>query len=866
MTSKTISHYKILEKLGEGGMGVVYKAEDTKLKRIVALKFLPQDLTRDEKSRKRFMHEAQAASVLDHPNIGTIYEVDQTEDGQMFIAMACYEGESLKDKIENGPLPLDLVIDVASQIAKGLSKAHSKEIIHRDIKPANILIAEDAQVKIVDFGLAKLAVRTRLTKSGITLGTPAYMSPEQAQGVEVEHHTDLWALGVVLYEMVTGKQPFPGEYEQAVMYSIMHEEPEPMTGVRTGVPMELERIVNKCLQKQPSDRYQHADELLVDLRQCHKSTGMVQTSTVTARASKRAWFIGAALTVFAVMLILYFSGIFSPGTKDGTNERIMLAVLPFENLGEPEDAYFADGISDEILTKLTTIPQLGVIARESSFKYRNNEKSIAELGDALGVKYLLKGAIRWQRTSEGTSQVRITPKLISVAENRNVWADAYDGRLDDIFAMQAHIAEQVSQSLRITLTANKSQKLREKPTKNLEAYNYFLRGKEIWHNAISRRERWFPAEEYWNKAVALDSNFALAHAWLSFNHTLLYAYNLDPRRERAEKAKNAYVKALGLNPDLSMAYLAKGLYSFFIHYDHDNALRAINIAQKLAPGDWWPRYSIGLVKWYQGYYQEAIKYLNKAGELNPGAFQIPDNLGRMYRQLRKFQESEETYKRLISVWPDLACGHRALANMYISWEGNTATARQTIEAASQKYGRQIFIRTWHYIYILEGKYEQALECLNFASYDSLEFYLTRAKDLYLLFDRDTEYKLYADSARKILEARIASYPPKPEWHRDLGYIYACLGDKEKAIAAGKKAVELRPVSKDANYGPGFVAALAAIYVLVGEFDAAIDQLEYLLSIPSFVTIPLLKIEPEWEPLREHPRFQKLIGEEGLSSK
>jgi len=268
MIGKTISHYKILEKLGAGGMGIVYKAQDTKLDRFVALKFLPAHLSQAEEQKKRFIHEAKAASALNHPNIATIYEINEA-GGQMFIAMEYIEGKPL-NKIAGDanlrPLPIDEAINYAIQIAEGLQAAHKKEIIHRDIKPANILITKDGQVKIVDFGLAKLAGRTLLTKEGTTLGTVAYMSPEQAQGAEVDHRTDIWALGAVLYQIVTGKQPFKGDYEQAVFYSIMNEDPEPITALRTGVPMELERIVTKCLDKEPNNRYQHADELIVDFQ------------------------------------------------------------------------------------------------------------------------------------------------------------------------------------------------------------------------------------------------------------------------------------------------------------------------------------------------------------------------------------------------------------------------------------------------------------------------------------------------------------------------------------------------------------------------------------------------------------------------
>ena len=275
MIGKTISHYKIIEKLGEGGMGVVYKAEDTKLERTVALKFLPLQAVAGEEEKARFRHEAQAAAALDHPNICTVHEINEA-DGQTFIAMAYVEGQSLYDVVAEGPVPISDALNHAAQIAEGLQAAHEKDIVHRDIKPANILITEKGQVRITDFGLAKLAGRTQLTKEGTSMGTIAYMSPEQTQGIEVDQRTDIWALGAVIYEMIMGQQPFRGDYEQAVTYSIMNEDPEPLTGLRTGVPMELERIVSKCLAKDPSDRYQHVDELIVDLRHLREESAAGQ--------------------------------------------------------------------------------------------------------------------------------------------------------------------------------------------------------------------------------------------------------------------------------------------------------------------------------------------------------------------------------------------------------------------------------------------------------------------------------------------------------------------------------------------------------------------------------------------------------------
>ena len=295
MVGSTISHYKILEKLGEGGMGVVYKAQDLKLDRSVALKFLPSYLSQAEEEKKRFIHEAKAASALDHPNICTIHEIDQTEDGQMFIAMACYEGKTVKERIEHGPPPLDQAIDITIQVAQGLAKAHSQGIVHRDLKPANIMVTNDGMVKILDFGLAKLAGQTKLTKTGATLGTAAYMSPEQVKGVSADHRIDIWAFGVVLYEMATGKQPFAGDYEQAVMYSIIHEEVEPMTTLRNEVSPELEQLVQKAMNKDANERHENMDELLAELELVKHSFVAEDVRLSTKKRKTFAFHRGAAV-------------------------------------------------------------------------------------------------------------------------------------------------------------------------------------------------------------------------------------------------------------------------------------------------------------------------------------------------------------------------------------------------------------------------------------------------------------------------------------------------------------------------------------------------------------------------------------------
>jgi serine/threonine protein kinase len=351
MIGKTISHYKILAKLGEGGMGVVYKAEDTKLKRIVALKFLPPAMTRDEDAKQRFMHEARAASALQHNNVSTIHEINETEDGQMYICMDYYAGEALNAKIKRGPIQIGEAVNIAMQIAQGLDKAHKKSIVHRDIKPGNVVLSEDGVVKIVDFGLAKLAGQSKITKEESTLGTTAYMSPEQTEGKEADHRSDIWSLGVILYELITGKRPFTGQYDQAVIYAIRNEDPAPVTGLRTGVPMELERIIQKAMNKNPEERYQSTGDVLVDLKAVSKSAVSVKTGE-RIDAGKHPW----SKYFFPAVLFVALLGLFFLARRflwNQTAETInSIAVLPLENLSnDPAQTYFVDGITDVLISE-----------------------------------------------------------------------------------------------------------------------------------------------------------------------------------------------------------------------------------------------------------------------------------------------------------------------------------------------------------------------------------------------------------------------------------------------------------------------------------------------------------------------------------
>ncbi|MCK4754541.1 MAG: protein kinase, partial [Calditrichia bacterium] len=473
LTGSTISHYRILDKLGEGGMGMVYKAEDLKLKRIVAIKFLPPSLTRDKEARMRFSQEAQSASALDHPNICTIFEIDQTEDAQIFMVMAYYDGQTLDKEIKSDQIPLKESLDISIKIAEGLAKAHKHGIVHRDIKPANIMVTEEGEVKILDFGLAKLAGQANLTKEHTSLGTVNYMSPEQARGDLVDDRTDIWSLGVLLYESITGQFPFSGEYEQAVIYSIINQEPEPLNKFRKGVSAGIEQIIRKALAKNPADRYQTVLNMLEDLQKARKSVEEGTEIEIpglkkSISASSKKIFAGVVGMIVLIFLLykLWF------GITDSVEQK-SITVLPFENLNQDnQNAYISDGITEDITVQLSKISGLRVIAYRSSKSYRNSDKDLSQIGEELQVDNILIGKIRQE-----DDLIRITAQLINADAGEQLWAETYDRNLDAIFNIQSEVAKKIASALQVVLSNAETERIDKKYTENLTAYDYYLRGR-----------------------------------------------------------------------------------------------------------------------------------------------------------------------------------------------------------------------------------------------------------------------------------------------------------------------------------------------------------------------------------------------------
>ncbi len=863
MVGKTVSHYKILEKLGEGGMGVVYKAQDLKLERMVALKFLPPDLTRDPEAKHRFIHEAQAASSLQHNNICVVYDIDETADGQMFISMEYFEGETLKKKIERGPLRMEDALDIAIQVVQGLARAHEAGIVHRDIKPANIMVTSRGEAKIVDFGLAKLAIGTVLTKAGTTLGTVAYMSPEQTKGDSADHRVDIWSLGVVLYEMVTGQLPFKGDYENAVVYSILNAEPESMTALRTAVPMELERVVQKCLSKDPRERYQHVDELLVDLRSYSKTTtskigAKTQRSTIPIRRNRRLYWYGAAAGLLALALVAYF--LVPHGERPASGLK-MIAVLPFENLGAAEDEYFADGLTDEITSRLSSIGSLGVISRTSSMQYKKTSKTLPIVAKELGVDYILEGTIRWVKTG-ANQRIRITPQLIKVSGDVHLWADNIDRTIDDIFAVQTEIATRVVKSLDIVLGEREKYALAAIPTRNLEAYQAYLRGLSFVHRFESPHVRM--AIEMFRRAVELDSTFALAYAQLSYAHLKYFWLGYERTKERLSVAKDCLDRAFALQGELPEAYITLGYYYYFGYRNYDRALEALAVAEKKLPNDSGVLSAIAYIWRRQGKFEAAAERLKMAFGLDPQTANLPLEIGNTLWILGMYADGEVYLDRSISLLPDQEEAYRWKALMYLIWRGDTKKARSELDRVPTQYQSWIDL-TWLDIY--DRNYQSALDRLAHAPVSTSveQLWITPVSQLrgmvYRFMGDSARSRASLDSARVFLESEIRKRPDDYRLHSSLGIVNAGLGHTKEAVREAELAVEQLRISADAMFGVNPLISLAHVYIMVGKYDAALDKLEYLISLhaPKWVTAPLLRIDPTYDPLRSIPRFQALLA-------
>jgi eukaryotic-like serine/threonine-protein kinase len=733
MIGQTISHYKILEHLGGGGMGVVYKAQDTKLDRHVALKFLPPELTSDPEAKQRFVHEAKAASALDHNNICVVHEIGETDDGQIFIVMACYEGETLKKKIERGPLPLGDAINIAAQIARGLQAAHETGMVHRDIKPANIMVTAKGEAKILDFGVAKLAGRAILTKAGSTVGTVAYVSPEQARGEEVDQRSDIFSLGVVLYEMITGHRPFRGEHEAAITYSVMNETPDPLARYKARVPKELQRVIDKSLPKEKAERYQHVDEMLVDLRR-------VQLETPASRRANRKvrnvpLFLGAGIAVVALALLVYYLVL----PKADSPRAHSVAVIPFVDMSPQKDQeYFCDGMTEELIDRLTKIRDLRVPARTSAFMFKGKTEDVRDIGSKLNVQTVLEGSVR-----KAGNSLRVTAQLINVADGYHLWSETYNRELKDVFATQGDIAVAIAERLKLTLLSDEIAELSKSQTDNPDAYALFLKGRYFRFRETGKDD--LKALSYFQQSIKADSEYALAWAGLADMYFMLDLHSDHPKYHR--QSLYAAEKSLEIDSTLAEGYVAIGLIQNFYEWNWTAAEQSYKRAIELKPKEWNAHREYGLLLLRTGRINKALAELQRAVDLDPLSWIANIWLGLCLAQTDNHQLAIDQLQKARDMAPD-----------------------PSAYGISGVLGR---------MYFLEGSLEKAREEFkNAYSSDYVWFLVKCGERKRALAMIDTMEKTYKVSFSR-------SY--------DLAEAYACIGEADKAFSELDTLYSLKPM-------------------------------------------------------------------------
>jgi len=914
LIGQTIGHYKISKRIGIGGMGDVYLATDITAGRKAALKLLPERFTSDAERLKRFQQEAHALVGLNHPNILTVYEIGE-DHSTHYIASELIEGETLRERLKRGPMQLSEAVDVAIQVASALAAAHETGVVHRDIKPENIMLRPDGYVKVLDFGIAKLAesafaeatadgagsMTLGETSLGSILGTVRYMSPEQACGAPVDKRTDIWSLGVVLYEMVTGHAPFIGDTParsatalQAgpgeVMASILEMEPPPLTSYITHTPVELREIISKTLRKEREERYHSAHELLEALQSLRRSMEFKTALEHSTKApswlrwtrSPTALVLLLLVAAFAVALPFYWHR--NPATSLPPEKSI--AVLPLENLSEEkENAFFAAGIQDELLSNLSKIADLKVISRTSVMQYKSGiPRNLKEIAQQLGVSNVVEGSV-----GRSGDHVRVSVQLIDARTEAHLWAEHYDRDVTNVFAIQTEIAQQIADQLRSKLSPEEKAAIAERPTTDPVAYALYTQAK-----AIDDEADWEGAEKNLNREVELlekatqrDPNFALAYCALAKTHGDLFFNTWNWDLKDIELAKKAAEAAVRVRPDLGETHLALARYYFTARFSStgrdpggiytgyfDRAREELTIARRKLPNDSEALYIAARIDRRQNRWDSALANLQKANDLDPRNSEVAYWLGETYFGMRRYHESEQLIKKCAGSGtfkgPSIQL---RLAEIKLA-QGDPVAAQSLLEQVPLDFSPDAGIWVTRYLAALYlGDYDAASRVIAAtpAKWADPAFQGQPPEswaDGQVAFARGDKQKALAAfaAARKKWDATWGDKLKDEIYFRQAAMFDAGLGRKEDAIREALRAVKLMPIAKDSIAGQELITNLALVYAWTGERDRALEQLEIVAKIPAGPSYGDLKFNPCWDSLRGDKRFDKILAAAKAASK
>jgi len=850
--------YEIESEIGRGGMATVYRARDIHHDRPVALKVLHAELA-ESLGAERFQREIRVAASLQHPHILTVHDSGPT-GGYLWFTMPFVEGESLRDRISRErQLPIADAVRITREVALALDYAHRHGIVHRDIKPENILLI-DGQAIVADFGIARAlgGSNESLTSTGMIIGTPGYMSPEQAAGDRaIDARTDIYSLGSVLYEMLAGEPPFTAATAQAVIARLMTESARPLPNVRSTVSRQLAGAVEQAMAKSPADRPATAG----DFARLLESTATMPAAAPAVSPRRMSWWAAVAAAVVIVGVVGGALGVLWSRTHAARTGDRKIAVLPFENAGSADDEYFADGMTDEVRSRLSTIHGIRVTARASSAQYRRSKKLPREIGRELEVQYLLTGTVRWSKTN-GVNRVRVTPELIEVANADTRWSQPYDTVLSDVFAVQASIASKVAEALNVALAPPVEAQLAVRPTSNLDAYDEFLKGEQITGSfSNTNPPTLLQGLEHYDQAVRLDSTFA--RAWSAIARAQSILSFTSPTKESVERARVAAEKTLQIAPDRAEARLAMGSYLHNIKMDYEGARQQYLEGLQRDPNNTDLLGALSTVEVTLGKFDDALAHRKQAALLDPRSVNTTRRLAQSYHDLRLFAEEQPAWDRALALAPDnlpiiqaKAIGLLALGQLD-SVHALVHAKLATIDTTALLVRFSLYQEM---MWTLPGELWPKILNLTVKDFNNDKGHWgLKLGHTYLLLGDTARGRMFGDSARLDFEARLREFPDRAQLHELLGRALALGGHRAEAIAEAERSLALRETTLDASLRPYVHFQVARILVQSGEYDKALDLIEPLLAMNgSDVTPAVLRLDPTFKPLIGNPRFQRLL--------